>query len=204
MTPQAQSYSPPVQSLPKGRYRCGQLHFIDIKEQSAPSANGSLNPNWIHRIDMILHPLRGALLMHRCPAGSSASGQYIAAGHARLVALQKKIRRRLDEDAYWRRRAIALGIGLVVDEGYEDIKISPPILPQLIVDGAEVEALPRQLDRLFAFYATPANSPVASYGDELITALTESSTMGHFVEKPLPVAAKGHRYADFSSDCEAA
>lgn len=176
------------------RYCFGQLHITGPPTKHTRSGTIQLPDGtpggWrvYHPVDMILHPKKGALLIASCALDTTRPDQslhrQIDKTHGRLVDHQREIRRRLDESSFWSGRPIVLGIGVVVFAEFSDDTISPHIPPELILDCSVPGDVEEHLEQLFEFFATPASTPVAAYGRQLISDLIESPQwIGTFFDK---------------------
>lgn len=200
-----------LQGLSDSRYRVGRLDFTnsltDEHLKAIDERHDGTPGGWrVHEpVDMVLHPEKGAILVAHC-AVDPAHPEYVIRRrveqiHTRLVDLQRKIRRRLDESDFWRDRPIVLGIGITVCAVLPDDAIPPHIPPEVICDCSTPGGVERHLEQLFDFFATPASTPIAAYGRRLVSDLTDSpGWIGTFFdESELHADSRrrlGHRHSD--------
>ena len=197
-----------MQALLETEYRFGTLHFseprIDDDCRGAPNQIAT----WVHEIDMVLHPDRGALLLRSCSLESGETRQKlferIRKTHSQLADLQRKIRSRLDADPFWRGRPVVLGIGVVIRRQSKRCQLPFGVPPELVIHESDLDDLPARLQRLFDYYATPETVPVEDYGPQLISALTESAEMGRFFDEAAVIELYNRLYDDFGPSEEVA
>ena len=204
-----------VDALSDTDYRFGQLNFPqptsptdldDLVELPESTTDGWMTHR---RIDMVLHPARGALLLDDCrlrPRESPAvKRDRMRRIHGELVDTQRQLRRRLDEDDYWHGRPIVLGIGLVVRNQSPDGLLGPNIPRPIVIDTSTGVSLRERLDEVFDFYATPATTPISDYGPRLVSDLIASPTwIGNFIDELSLCEMIGRRPAHDHNDPKAA
>lgn len=189
------------------RLRVGTLNFVEPIEgdelHELVELPGATDIEWAthHRAQMLLHPSRGALLLRDCAFREREPAMLlrdrITRTHEELVQLQEKLRRRLDDDLYWRGRPIVFGLGVVVRAVCPDSAIPRSVPEELIIDATDVATLARRIERLFEFFRTPATTPVAAYGAKLVADLTDSPEwIGNFIDESTLRAIHGREDHD--------
>ena len=198
-----------MQALIDTDYRFGTLHFSEPRtEDSGGSSSAAMIATWVHEIEMVLHPRRGALLLRGVYRNPMEPRDLLRArigeAHAQLADLQRKIRSRLDADPRWRGRPVVLGIGVIVmgDFRRDDLPFGVP--RQLIVETPQLESLEDRLEELFEYYTTPAVEPVEVYGEDLIDVLTNCPDMGRFFDEASTVELYNRIYEDFGHPAQVA
>lgn len=194
-----------VRRLADTDYRTGRLHVPEPVPEAHLSKPADATPaGWVtrDRVETVLHPARGALLLRDVTARPDEPTvlvrDRIERIHEQLAELQRKLRRRLDESAFWRSRPIALGVGIVVRGSVSSTAIPRRVPDELIVDDTDPDNFEARLEEVFDYYGTPATTPVDEYGPRLVEDLTDSPEwIGNFIgEEAISAMDRGANSTD--------
>lgn len=175
-------------------YRFGCLHFAE------PMGDGNypehlvdppefMRGGWTmnYEIPMVLHPRKGALLLTTPWLPDEAPAEFHTVSledeHTKLVALEWKIRERLESLGYWKDRPIVMGVGLVTCKRVAD-EIRPECIPEVaLIDREKLPTFATHVDALFEHYTRGAAKPIDEWGARLVADITDSDLLGSFVDE---------------------
>ena len=154
-----------------------------------------------HEIPMVLHPEKGALLVRRVAPWLAKQGlaAAIEETYSELKNLTYKIRRRLDEVGGWQDQPFVMGAGVVTTRMCPGDRRPLSVPDVALIDRDGIRAFPQRIDGLFEHWGTECASPVESWGEALVEAVTESpGVLGDFYDE----ASLGEHYREFERNLE--